>query len=111
LSAAQKQMYIYKIKNPKLVSNIKTAVKEIQFNKDINKSFREIDDVELVSLQEMFRLADEIDQCQLKNEKYWVTTVSDKRIRLNRLYAEVFAHSCDHTRLEYAKKMFEMILK
>lgn len=111
LSAGQKQMYIYKSDDKTLASKIKSAVKKIQFNKDIDESYKEINDVEVVSLKEMFQLADAIDQCEITRGKYLVTTVSKKQIVLNTLYSQIFAHPCDHTRLEYAKKMFEMLLK
>lgn len=111
LSVHQKQMFIYTSHDVTLPSKIKKAVKKAQSNSNLRKSYKEINDVEVVSLQELFDLAEKIDHCKIQRGKYFVTTTTGKVIRLNTLYVELFAHRCDHKRLVYARKMFQDILK
>jgi len=111
LSAAQKQMFIYKSDDLELPSKIKHAVKKAQLNVHFSQSYKEINDIEVVSLQELFNLAQKIDAGQVRKNQYFVTTTTGKEIRLEKFYAQILAHPCDHNRLKYARRMFDMICR
>jgi hypothetical protein len=110
LSVAAKQMFVYKVDDFKLPSKIKEAVKKVQFNYNLDQSYKEINDIEVVSLKNLFDLAEKIDSGKIKVKNYVIKTTTGKSIKLNKFYAQVFAHPCDHVRLEYAKQLFKDIL-
>lgn len=109
--AYEKQMFIYVVHDHTLASDIKDAVQKIQSDKHVSSSYKEIDDVETISLKKLLELAKKIDQQKVKRGHYFITTMSGKKIRLNTLYMQLFAHPCDHDRFEYAQKMFKALLK
>ncbi len=111
LSAYEKQMFIHKVDDFDLPNKIKKAVKKAQLNSSYSQSYQEINDIEVISLKNLFDLAEKIDSCNIKKGKYFIQTTTSRTIRLNTLYAELFGHSCDHTRLFNSKKIFNELFK
>ncbi|MBI2345092.1 hypothetical protein HYV10_03405 [Candidatus Dependentiae bacterium] len=108
--AGNKQMFLYLSKDLRLLSLIKDAVKKVQGNMHIDKSYQEIDDVEVVTLKNLLDLANKIDQGLIQKGQYYVTTVSGKKIQLDTWYTQIFAHSYDHDRLKYGTKILEALV-
>jgi hypothetical protein len=108
---AQKQIFIYKTDDQWLALKIKKSVKAVQDDRKMGRSYKEINDIELVTLKNLLDLAKKIDQGLIKQSKYFVCAVSGKKIKLNNFYTQLFAYPSEHDRFEFGKKMLEAVVQ
>ncbi|HSW75741.1 MAG TPA: hypothetical protein VLG50_01745 [Candidatus Saccharimonadales bacterium] len=109
--AGRKQLFAYKTTSTTLATDIKQSVKAAQKNPHLDHSFKEIDDIAIVSVNNFLKLAEKIDQNWLTQRQYTVTAQDGRTIILEAFYAQMFGHLYDHTRYQNAQLFFQSLCK
>ncbi|HSW75743.1 MAG TPA: NUDIX hydrolase, partial [Candidatus Saccharimonadales bacterium] len=107
----KKQLFVLKTNSTSLAANIKQSVQAAQKNPKLNRHFKEIDDITVVSINNFLRLAQKLDQNKLQPHQFTVKAQDGKVITLQSSYTKIFGHKFNHNQYKYAQLLFQSLCK